>query len=649
MTGRFRKKSKKTNRAPKHTVCCDHKIFQIFRTVKFIFFTSFCLTNPFQYIYIIWLMDFRRTGRFSPLKHKIRNRRHAPPVDLPGERNKMPNLESDSVQNQHYRVLLVSHTPLLQFSLSNFFKDTDISITAAGSSAEALEYMQRETFDAIIFEIGSDGDGSLQFRKNVRLSDIKIPILFMTPLFYWSDVKLLDRIVEDPHSYYIPENADRKFMTAKLQQVIHACQAENSLKSLQNTISRNWFLAGVLQQAMLPPWVYFGGNYEFSCFYRPFTQVSGDLFEWLPLGEDEALFIFGDISGHGTHSALAMTAVQSFLKQIILLDKEKARHPDLIAADINDFFCTHLHNIVHMSTLIAYIDFKNNYLCYQNAGYMDMLCLDAETGQYQDINPEKRGCLPLGMVKSAVYTEEDNVEYRFADSAVFLFASDGLVSLSKDKDGSNHLDLDMCLKLASLLVTDTKKENKSITIPFLAYHSLTQFGYVFPQDDLTMVLIRKPVYPEKEYVFSCRVPADKEAVDEICEKASSFVSKFYEGDEIPTNVELLLGEYLVNVIMHGLNKYEKLNEYIAVKLCAYPDKLKVMVWDHGKEWHGLAMRQSAAEQELERLNDNLAASGRGLPIISMIASQISRQRYCGLNESIFVVPVKTASQPEAEN
>ena len=556
--------------------------------------------------------------------------------------------EADNVPDQqNYRVLLVSSSDLRRFSLPNFFKDTSISVIIADNPQEALEMLQQDTFDAVVAEIGSDSEGSLQFRKDVRLHNAEIPFLFMMPQGCWSDMQLLGRIVEDSRSYCIPENADRNFMTAKLHQVIRSCRAEHSLKSLKSAISRNGFLASVLQQAMLPPWVYFGKDYEFSCFYRPFTQVSGDLFEWLPLGEDQALFIFGDISGHGTHSALAMTAVQSFLKQIVLLDREKARHPCLIATDINEFFCTHLHNIVHMSTLIAYIDFKNNDLCYLNAGYMDLWCLDAETGEYKDVNPQKRGSLPLGMVKNTVYTTEDNVEYHFTDSSVFLFSSDGLMELAKDKDGNNYMDVEMCRKLASILVTDSQKEETAITIPFRAYHSLTQFGYVFPQDDLTMVLIRKPLNLEKEYVFSCRVPADKKAVDEICERASSFVSKFYEGDEIATDTELLLGEYLVNVIMHGLNEYEKLNEYIAVKLYAHPNELKLMVWDHGKEWNGMTMQPSDADQELDRLNESLAASGRGLPIISKIASRISRQRYCGLNESVFIIPVNGFSSSSA--
>ena len=538
------------------------------------------------------------------------------------------------------QILLVSEDNLVRFTLQNFFKDSNLVITATQKREEGLKLLRKERFDAVITEIGSDSEASIQFRKDIRLHDGKIPILFMTPLFYWSGGRLLDQIVEDPHSFYIPENADRQFMEAKLMQVIGSCQAENALAHMKHKMMRNWFLANLLQQAMLPPWVYFSEHYEFSCFYRPYTKISGDLFEWLPLDDNRALFIFGDISGHGTHSALAMTAVQSFLTQIILHDKERAAHPSLIAADINNFFYNRLHNIVYMSTLIAYIDFGKNHLRYQNAGYMDLLCVDAETGELKNINPENKGSLPLGMMKDAVYSDKDDVEYDFPDSAAFLFFSDGLTDLSKDKEGNNYMDMEMFKQLVSVLISDARKEGKSMALPFRCHHSLEQFGYRFPQDDISMVLVRKAQVKEKQYTFACRVPTDKNAVDMICEKASEFVTEHYRNDELSVNTELLLEEFLVNVIQHGLNEYEKLNEFIAIKLCAYDNELKLIIWDRGREWNGFMMQQSKAEEKLEELNEQMETHGRGLPIISAIASKISRQRYCGLNESIFVIPLR---------
>ena len=546
-----------------------------------------------------------------------------------------------------FRVLFFSQNKLIRFKLENFFDDSLVQLTVVTEPEEGAAALKKEKFDAVIAEICSDAEVVLHFRQLIRKQHTWLPILFITPLFYWTDARLLEHIVEDPHSYYIPENADKKFLIAKLTQVVTASHAEGALHQLQNKISRNLFLASQLQQAMMPPWVYFSDSYEFSCFCQAYSSVSGDLFEWLPLDENRVLFIFGDVCGHGTHSALAMTAIQSFLKQLTMQDKELAARPCLLAADINDYFCSHLHNIVYMGTLIVYMDFSRNLIRYQNDGYMDIICIDSKTGEVIDTNPEKRGNLPLGMSQDTVYSDEDNVEYHFTDSTVFLFHSDGLMDLSKDSGGDQYLNPEVYTKLAALQVSDAREEDKSVALPFHIYHALRQFGYVYPQDDLTMVLIRKPPHLEKEYIFSCRVPSNKQAVDEICEKAGSFVNRFSGNDELAVRTELLLEEYLVNVIQHGLSEYQKYNEFIAIKLCAFERELKLIVWDRGKEWNSFSFRRETADQTLDKLNEERSPSGRGLPIISKIATQVSRQRYSGLNESIFIIPVWAPRPPTA--
>ena len=539
---------------------------------------------------------------------------------------------------EHHHVLLVSRRGQVAALLEKYFENSDIAIVSACSSEEGIRDFKRDQFEAVIADICPDLNDGIRLRQAVRPADANVPILFLTPRSSWSDARLMDWIVEDPHSYYVPEDGDREFMLAKLHQVIHAFEAETSLSLLKNKVARNWFLAGRVQQAMLPPWVHFSPRYEFSCLYQPYTKVSGDLFEWLPLDEDRVLLIFGDVSGHGTHSALAMTAIQSFLSQLIMQDRERAERPDLIIADISNFCSRRLRSIVYMSTLVAYMDFRKNLLRYQNAGYVDILCVDGKNGEIIDINPEKKGSIPPGLVADAVYSEADTVEYRFEDSAVFLFSSDGLMDLSRDREGRKYVDMEKYKHLCCVLARDARRVEKSVALPFRCLHSLEQLGYVYPQDDLSMVMVRKTHLTSREYVFSCRVPADREAADDICRRAAEFVQQYYQDEALSVSTELLLEEYLVNVIAHGLGEYEKLNEYLAVEVVAYDRELKLIVWDHGREWDGLWLSREHAEESMDQLNDNMAESGRGIPIISSIASRISRQRFCGLNETTFIIP-----------
>ena len=514
-----------------------------------------------------------------------------------------------------------------------------LEVTLA-ETLEELKSLAITNLHAIIFDICTDAEQGLFFRGLMRVENPILPILFLVPESHLFDSALYEQFADDPYTFVIPGNIEFKALLTKLKH----CVNFELLKMFKDQFDRNKKLASHLQQTMLPPWVHFGKSYEFSTFYLPFNEVGGDLFEWFPLDDDRVLFIFGDVSGHETYSALAMSAVQSFLRQLIEQDKEKARRPCLIAKDINDFFCHHLMSIVNMGALIAYFDFKENYLCYLNAGYMDLLCFDAITGEINVMNKHSAGGSTLGWKEDSNYTEDDSVEYYFSDFSVFMFFSDGLLDLAKDFSGNTFMDIELFKKLVSELVLETQTEEKSIAIPFRCYHLLGEHGYVFPQDDLTMGIIRKPQYQEKEYTFACRVPADNKAVDEICEKVSAFVMKYYQDERLSVDTELLLEEYLVNVVMHGLDEYEKLYEYIAIKLCAYEDKLKLMIWDHGKEWDGVLMQKEKAEDTLDWLNEGLLDSGRGLPIISKIASEGGRQRFSGLNENIFIIPKRTETE-----
>ena len=522
--------------------------------------------------------------------------------------------------------------------------EMEVRTLSAETEEERLDLISTRNIQAIVYELSSDAAQGLSFRDKVREDEEKrtLPILFIMSEAYWSDSSLLGQVSEDPYSFAVPANVNFKTLVVKLSHCINF----GLLHDVKELFDHNKKLAHHLQQTMLPPWVYFGKNYEFSMYYLPHNVIGGDLVEWFPLDDHRVLFIFGDVSGHETHSALAMSSVHSYVSHLLELDKEKARRPCLIASEIHNYLRRHFGGIVSLAALIAYFDFRNNYLCYLNAGYENLICFDSRTGKIDLTNPDNIGEMVLGGYNSTVYSENVSVEYWFSDYSVFLFFSDGLRDLAKDLDGFTFMDMDFLFNLVSGLVKERQEENP-IAIPFQCYHLLQQYGYQFPQDDLTIGIISKPpLLDEKKFTFACHAPADKKSIDEICEKASVFVSEYYNDERLSVNTELLLEEYLVNVIMHGLDDFEKLYDFIAIELRAYDDKLKLKIWDHGKEWNGKLMKKETAEDTLDRLNANLLESGRGVPIISKIASQGSRKRFSGLNETVFIIPKVTEMEGE---
>ena len=539
-----------------------------------------------------------------------------------------------------YRVLVLDDDKFVLFTISACLKGSSFAAEMASTANEALQLFRNNKFDAVISDILMNSVDGFMFRDMIRKYNKQIPFIFLTSLVNDIDNSLMARIMQDNHSHYLSKNFNRSFLLAKLDQAIKSYHAETAVSVLEKEIQDNLDLASRLQAAMLPPWAHIDAHYEFGYLYRPLDKISGDLFEWIPLNEDSCLCIFGDISGHGTHSALAMTAVQSFLKQLIAISPNDAWQPHLVARRINEFFCQKLRGCTYMSTLIMIWDFKQNILRFHNAGYPDPLCFDTTTGESILLNPERKGSLPLGLILNAEYLAEDSVETTFTDDSLFVTFSDGLLDLSESTDIDAGMDMSMFMRMAATLAQQSLVEDSTITIPFRCYEALEQIGYNEPQDDFSMFVIRKPKPRADNKFFICRIPPDNHAVDGVAKDAAEFVLVNFKSEETAGKMEILLSEFLVNIVKHGLDGNRNVYDFLVIKLHGDDTQVQVTVWDRGKKWKSSGLElHDELDNILQELNLNNAQSGRGIPLMLKITPHIVRNRHCGLNETIFTIPI----------
>ena len=118
----------------------------------------------------------------------------------------------------------------------------------------------------------------------------------------------------------------------------------------------------------------------------------------------------------------------------------------------------------------------------------------------------------------------------------------------------------------------------------------------------------------------------------------NFVQRHTGDEELGTRIELLLSEFLNNVVLHGLVNAKRGKAVIAVRLEVQEEKIVISAMDRGREWEDVpAFNVHTARQQLEELNANRATSERGLAIITSIAESIRRKHYRGLNETVFII------------
>jgi len=74
---------------------------------------------------------------------------------------------------------------------------------------------------------------------------------------------------------------------------------------------------------------------DLSAVYAPASEVAGDFYDFLPLGEDGVGILIADVSGHGVPAAL----VASMLKAALASHVELANEPARLLHGLNRFFC----------------------------------------------------------------------------------------------------------------------------------------------------------------------------------------------------------------------------------------------------------------------------------------------------------------------
>lgn len=538
-----------------------------------------------------------------------------------------------------YKVLLLDDERLVRFTISSYLKSAGFSVVATATPDEAIGHIKRETFHAIISDVVMGEVDGFMFRDIVRQFDPDIPILFLTSILNDGGNSFLERLMSDMHTYYVSKSAPRVVLTAKLEQVIGTHMAAMNVRVMQNRLSKSLSLASLVQKAMLPIWTHVSKAYAYASCWEPLHEVSGDLFEWYPITDDTALFITGDLSGHGANAALAMTAIQAFLKQYVYIEDKKARQVHKIATQVHKFLTDNLSEIAYMAMTVIYMNTTEHLIRYINCGNPEPLCIDTITGDILLHNPDNLGGLPPGLVADAKYSEDDIVEFNFTDDSIIIVHSDGISDVSRDVEGNQSPSKEEIQEICSIAATKNPGENQVLCdLPYRVIQSLYSMGYAHKQDDMSFFVLGKFGQPEED--FAAEVRMQPQAIDALGQSASAWIMEKTGNADLGMKVDLLLSEHLMNIYRHGLNDFGRQHEISIVTISMKGKKLVVTTWDRGAPWEQLIhFSEHDAEAKLALRNDTLAGSGRGEPIMQKISESISSERFMNLNRTAFHVRI----------
>lgn len=185
-------------------------------------------------------------------------------------------------------------------------------------------------------------------------------------------------------------------------------------------------LARSIQSGMLPRLTDFG-PIHFDYRYIPSDQLSGDIFDLIPLGKGRMALYIADVVGHGVSASILTMFVRQTMRSI--LDEGKAYRPADVLSGLRDRFEEiDLDDSQYFSLFYALLDTMEQKLIYANAGH-NCPPLVFREGQVEFL--ECTGRLISNVFPRIPYEEH---ELPLLTGNKFLFYTDGVIE-SENQDG----------------------------------------------------------------------------------------------------------------------------------------------------------------------------------------------------------------------
>lgn len=514
--------------------------------------------------------------------------------------------------------------------LEEALKGEGIEVTTCISADKGLEQIKNNNFDVAVLDVIMPGIDGFELRKIIRESRPQLPIIYLTAIVDTMDNDLIDKISQDKLTYYMRKPFIRDDLVKMIKSTVAKKRSDDATNERFSGLMEDLALAAEVQRLLVPDWVVLEEEVLVSSLYEPSQKISGDIFDIIRLSPGRFFFFIGDIAGHGVQAALYMSAVQSIIKMIIGVDKLKLATHEVLNR-LNSIFCTELGGENYMTCLVGIFDFNRNNLEFFNAGHPNLAVYNPVTGVVELLNPGNKGGIPIGWDKYYEYGSDDVIEYDFSDDSVFYMTTDGVFEISNSNN--QMLGFDKMIRLVETIIPD----QDSAVIPYRVREALPQMGYSVATDDMTILTIRKMAKNEdsanKKIWLTAPIITQ---LNKLCSECEKFIIDQTGEMELAVKIELLLGEFLNNIVMHGLENRQQTRPGILVQAKINETDVELRILDKGKKWT-FSTSPATITEDIWSRNDQFATSGRGMAIIRSIAHSISRNRYRDLNESVFRV------------
>ncbi len=233
-------------------------------------------------------------------------------------------------------------------------------------------------------------------------------------------------------------------------------------------------VAGRVLQDLLPHAVPQLDHMDLAAAYEPCSQVGGDYYDFIPLGEDRYGIAVADVAGKGVPAALLVgvlrAAVYSLASSSLALRA--------IFNRINRLLFESVGETRYATLFYGVLDVPLRRIVHINAGHLPPILARAD-GTVEEITASG---LPVGLFPAPRYFEQG---IQLASGDLLALPTDGITE-SANRDGEVYGRK----RLAALLRQERDRHTPAVDICDLILRDVRQFRGGAPEDDATVVALR---------------------------------------------------------------------------------------------------------------------------------------------------------------
>ncbi|MEJ2274529.1 MAG: SpoIIE family protein phosphatase [Woeseiaceae bacterium] len=217
-------------------------------------------------------------------------------------------------------------------------------------------------------------------------------------------------------------------------------------------------------------------GYEFGGAFMPTDQTGGDLYDFIPLGNNRLFMLMGDATGHGIGPALSATQVRAMLRVALRLQSSL----DDAFIHINDQLCEDLPDDRFVTGFFGLLDANTHTVRFHSGGQGPIMHYQADMGEF-DWHPATT--FPLGYMPHAALDEPHAAELDPGD--VLGLISDGIFEYENEAG-------EQFGRRGVMRVLDAHPEAGAQELVDRILDAARLHGGTAPQaDDITIVLARR--------------------------------------------------------------------------------------------------------------------------------------------------------------